>query len=187
MAREIALLTNPTSGKGSGRGIGALTHRLLVEAGHDVTDVSGADYQQARSRAREAVESGVDTLVVVGGDGMVHLGVNLCALTPTRLAVVAAGTGKRPERLFLTTSIQPCDGSFRWSNRNSLKRLFHRARRAATTTRTSRKVTQRSLTVTQPPSKLTVLYEDNHCLAVCKDAGMLTVGDRTGDPARQRE
>lgn len=28
---------------------------------------------------------------------------------------------------------------------------------------------------------LQILYEDNHCLAVCKPAGMLTAGDRTGD------
>jgi 23S rRNA pseudouridine1911/1915/1917 synthase len=30
-------------------------------------------------------------------------------------------------------------------------------------------------------SGLRVLYEDNHCLAVYKPAGLLTVGDRTGD------
>jgi 23S rRNA pseudouridine1911/1915/1917 synthase len=29
--------------------------------------------------------------------------------------------------------------------------------------------------------ELCVLYEDNHCLAVCKPARMLTAGDRTGD------
>ena len=31
----------------------------------------------------------------------------------------------------------------------------------------------------KPP---TVLYEDNHCLAVDKPAGLLTMGDRSGDP-----
>ena len=30
-------------------------------------------------------------------------------------------------------------------------------------------------------SPLTVLYEDNHCLAVLKPAGLLTAGDKTGD------
>ena len=29
---------------------------------------------------------------------------------------------------------------------------------------------------------ITVLFEDNHCLAVLKPAGMLTAGDATGDP-----
>ena len=93
MPQRVALIVNPTSGKGVGRQLGAQTRRLLREAGHDVVDVSGDTYQQARSQALAAVTDGVDTVVVVGGDGMVHLGVNVCAGSPTRLAVVAAGTG----------------------------------------------------------------------------------------------
>ena len=93
MSQRVALIVNPTSGKGTGRRLGAETRRLLEDAGHDVLDVSGDSYPQARDRARDAVAGGVDTVVVVGGDGMVHLGVNLCAGTSTRLAVVAAGTG----------------------------------------------------------------------------------------------
>ena len=93
MPQRVALIVNPTSGKGVGRQLGARTRRLLDEAGHDVVDVSGDTYQQARSQALAAVADGVDTVLVVGGDGMVHLGVNVCAGSPTRLAVVAAGTG----------------------------------------------------------------------------------------------
>ncbi|GAA2484303.1 diacylglycerol kinase [Terrabacter carboxydivorans] len=93
MSQRVALIVNPTAGKGVGRQLGEQTRRLLREAGHDVVEVSGSDYAQARERARSVVAEGVDTLAVVGGDGMVHLGVNLCAGTPTRLAVVAAGTG----------------------------------------------------------------------------------------------
>ncbi len=93
MPQRVALIVNPTSGKGVGRQLGARTGRLLEEAGHDVVDVSGDTYQQARSQALAAVADGVDTVLVVGGDGMVHLGVNVCAGSPTRLAVVAAGTG----------------------------------------------------------------------------------------------
>ena len=91
MSQRVALIVNPTSGKGAGRELGARTRRLLREAGHTV--VSGETYQQARTRATSAVADGVDTVVVVGGDGMVHLGVNVCAGGSARLAVVAAGTG----------------------------------------------------------------------------------------------
>ena len=93
MSPRVALIVNPTSGRGIGQELGEQSRRLLHEAGHDVVHVSGRDYQQARARAHEVVADGVDTVVVVGGDGMVHLGVNLCAGTSSRLAVVAAGTG----------------------------------------------------------------------------------------------
>jgi len=39
------------------------------------------------------VADGIDTLVVIGGDGMVHLAVQALAGTRTRLGVVPAGTG----------------------------------------------------------------------------------------------
>ena len=91
--RRIALVINPSAGKGAGRHVGARTRELLAAAGHEVVDVSGRSLEEARERALGAIESGVDTVAVVGGDGMVHLGVNLCAGRNTRLAVVAAGTG----------------------------------------------------------------------------------------------
>lgn len=93
MSRRIALLVNPTSGMGSGRTVGAQTRELLSRHGHDVLDVSAASAAQAMERAGRALSDGVDTLVVVGGDGVVHLGVNLCADRAVRLGVVAAGTG----------------------------------------------------------------------------------------------
>jgi len=93
VSQRVALIVNPTSGKGAGRVIGEQAARLLREAGHEVVDVSGRDYAEARERARQVVQQGVDVVAVVGGDGMVHLGVNLCGGTSTRLAVVAAGTG----------------------------------------------------------------------------------------------
>ncbi|MER7070388.1 YegS/Rv2252/BmrU family lipid kinase [Terrabacter sp. NPDC000476] len=93
MSQRVALIVNPTSGKGIGRALGERTRALLQAAGHEVVDASGGDYRQARERGLEAVAAGVDTVLVVGGDGMVHLGVNLCARSSSRLAVVAAGTG----------------------------------------------------------------------------------------------
>jgi diacylglycerol kinase (ATP) len=91
--QRIALVVNPTSGKGAGRVAGQRVEALLRAEGHDVVDASGRSLEEARERAQRAIGAGAETVVVVGGDGMVNLGVNLCAGRPLRLAVVAAGTG----------------------------------------------------------------------------------------------
>ncbi len=92
-ARRIGLVVNPTAGKGRGRVLGADAGALLRAAGHEVVSLSGESAAEALDRSVAAVASGIDTLVVVGGDGMVHLGVNAVVGTGTALAVVAAGTG----------------------------------------------------------------------------------------------
>lgn len=93
MSERVALVVNPVSGRGAGRALGEETRRLLLASGREVVDASGHTWAEASRRAAEAVREGVDALVVVGGDGLVHLGVNLVAGTTTPLGVVAAGTG----------------------------------------------------------------------------------------------
>ncbi|MFZ2502128.1 MAG: YegS/Rv2252/BmrU family lipid kinase [Nocardioides sp.] len=90
---DIALLTNPTAGKG--RGARARTQALarFRAAGRRVRDLQGADADQALELAEQAVRDGVSSLVVVGGDGMVHLGAQACASSATTLGVIPAGTG----------------------------------------------------------------------------------------------
>lgn len=90
---RIALVGNPTAGKGRAKEHGAAALALLRSGGHDVQDVTGGDAAESLERARRAVQEGADVLVVVGGDGMVHLGVNAVASTSAALAVVACGTG----------------------------------------------------------------------------------------------
>jgi diacylglycerol kinase (ATP) len=93
VAREIALLTNPTSGKGRGTRTAAVVVRRLREAGFTVRDLVGRDAAEARDLADKCVADGVESLVVVGGDGMVHLAVQALAGGSTRLGIVPAGTG----------------------------------------------------------------------------------------------
>jgi diacylglycerol kinase (ATP) len=93
VTKRIGLLVNPTSGKGRGAAIGAEVAARLTEGGHEVFDLSGQTAVSARDRALAGIASGLDVLAVTGGDGMVNLGVNLCAGTATVLAIVAAGTG----------------------------------------------------------------------------------------------
>jgi diacylglycerol kinase (ATP) len=93
VAREIALLTNPTAGKGKGARTAAIALPRLREAGFTVRNLAGRDADEARDLARQAVDDGVESLVVCGGDGMVHLAVQLLAGRETSLGIIPAGTG----------------------------------------------------------------------------------------------
>jgi diacylglycerol kinase (ATP) len=93
VTREIALLTNPASGRGRGGRVVDVVLPRLRDAGYVVRNLQGADPDEARMLAEQCVADGVDTLVVAGGDGMVHLAVQALAHSDTRLGLVPAGTG----------------------------------------------------------------------------------------------
>lgn len=93
VAREIALLTNPSAGKGSGSRTASIALPRLREAGFHVRELQGHDGVEALELARRAVAEGVESLVVVGGDGMVHIAVQALAGTEVNLGVIPAGTG----------------------------------------------------------------------------------------------
>jgi diacylglycerol kinase (ATP) len=91
---RLGLIVNPTSGKNTGARIGTEALTLLRAAGVEILDLSAADARSAMEQGRAAMSAGaVDTVVVAGGDGMVHLGANLCAGTGVPLGIIAAGTG----------------------------------------------------------------------------------------------
>jgi diacylglycerol kinase (ATP) len=100
VGREIALLTNPTAGKGRGAKARAAVVEKLRSGGLTVRDLSGRDADEALDLARAAVADGVEALVVLGGDGMVHLGVQAVADTPTPLGIIPVGTGNDVARYF---------------------------------------------------------------------------------------
>ena len=85
---------NPTAGRGAGKVEGAKAIDLFTAAGISVVDLTGADMNEANANARHAInDSQVEGIVVVGGDGIAHLGVNLCAGTDLPLGMIGAGTG----------------------------------------------------------------------------------------------
>jgi diacylglycerol kinase (ATP) len=90
---NIALLVNPTAGKGRAAGLVARVTERLRERGANVAILVGRDATDAQGLARQAIADGVDALVALGGDGMVHLALNVVAGTPTPLGIVPAGTG----------------------------------------------------------------------------------------------
>ena len=97
---EIALLTNPTSGKGRGARARDAALQRFAEAGVAVRSLEGRDADEALDLARGVVAEGNDTLVIVGGDGMVHLGTQAVAGTGTALGIIPAGTGNDVARYF---------------------------------------------------------------------------------------
>ncbi len=93
MTREIALLVNPTAGKGRGARLCEPVAERLRRHGCDVDVVVGRDADEAFDQARNRVAKGVDALVAVGGDGLVNMALQVVAGTATPLGIVPAGTG----------------------------------------------------------------------------------------------
>jgi diacylglycerol kinase (ATP) len=99
-SREIALLTNPTAGRGRGARARDAALPRLREAGFVVRNLEGRDADEALDLALQCVADGVESLVVCGGDGMVHLGAQAVAATSTNLGIIPAGTGNDVARYF---------------------------------------------------------------------------------------
>ncbi|MCW4384930.1 diacylglycerol kinase family protein [Salinibacterium sp. SYSU T00001] len=96
--KRIVVAINPNAAFGRGRDVAPLALAELSAAGHDVSALTAASFEELRAAAAAELEHGADALVVVGGDGMVSLGVNLVAGTQTPLGIVPSGTGNDAAR-----------------------------------------------------------------------------------------
>ncbi|HWK19182.1 MAG TPA: diacylglycerol kinase family protein [Microbacteriaceae bacterium] len=91
--RRLVVAINPNASFGKARDAGPRAVELLRAAGHEVRPLVAPTGTLLAERAREEVEAGADALVVVGGDGMVHLAANILAETDTPLGLIPTGTG----------------------------------------------------------------------------------------------
>ncbi len=66
----------------------------------DVVAIAGRDATHARQLVEGALERGMDALVVVGGDGIISLALQVLAQTDTPLGIIPAGTGNDHAREF---------------------------------------------------------------------------------------
>lgn len=98
--KTVVVLTNPAAGVGQADKSARRAVNRLRERGLDVVDVAGNDAQDAVRIARAAVDREPDALVVVGGDGMIHLAIQVLAGTGVPLGVIPAGTGNDIAREF---------------------------------------------------------------------------------------
>jgi diacylglycerol kinase (ATP) len=95
----VAVVANPTSGRGKGARLIPKVESLLRSLGiRHTIHVSGSPADPARM-AREAAERGVETIAALGGDGHVGTCANGVAGTDSALAVIPAGTGNDFARL----------------------------------------------------------------------------------------
>ncbi len=90
---DVALIVNPTAGKGRAARLVAAVAGRIREAGANVSILIGHDAEDAVTLARKAAADGASAVVALGGDGMVHLALNAVAGTDTPLGIVPAGTG----------------------------------------------------------------------------------------------
>jgi diacylglycerol kinase (ATP) len=97
-ALRIVVAINPTASFGRGRGVGPRVVQSLRGVGHRVASLTEATFADLEREAQRAMDSSPDALVVVGGDGMVSLGVNLVAGTAIPLGIVPSGTGNDVSR-----------------------------------------------------------------------------------------
>ena len=93
MTQDIALLVNPTAGKGNGARLVQPVVARLQAGGASVHVITGRDADEGFDLARDRVAAGVDGLVAVGGDGLVNLALQVVAGTEIPLGVIPAGTG----------------------------------------------------------------------------------------------
>ena len=96
--KRLGVIINPAAGNGAGRVEG---EKAIIELQREseVLDLTGNSLAESEQNAKDAIENLlIDGLVVVGGDGMTHLGINLCAEADLPLGIVAAGTGNDAAR-----------------------------------------------------------------------------------------
>ena len=93
------MLVNPTAGKGRGARVGLQTIARLRRRGAAVRVLAGRSGADAADLAVAAARAGPDALVVVGGDGMVHLTAQALAGSSVPLGLVPAGGGNDVARM----------------------------------------------------------------------------------------
>ncbi|WP_445153874.1 diacylglycerol/lipid kinase family protein [Arthrobacter sp. Hor0625] len=95
---KIALAVNPRASFGRGPQAGRDAADCFRAAGAEVVLLCEDSYEALARAVDKSLADGVDALVVAGGDGMVHLGVNALAGSgapygATPLGIIPSGTG----------------------------------------------------------------------------------------------
>jgi diacylglycerol kinase (ATP) len=90
---SVCVIANPAAGKGQASAVADQVVAAAIAAGHDVTLVNPSSAAGTTAALHHAVASGVHRVIVLGGDGVVHLAVNVLAQTGVELGIIPVGTG----------------------------------------------------------------------------------------------
>ncbi|MDX6249882.1 MAG: diacylglycerol kinase [Kribbellaceae bacterium] len=93
MTRHVALVVNPTSGRGLGARVAPIVAQRLESAGLTVTQYETTCAEDVGRISAEVIASGADAVALVGGDGTIHLGAQVLAKSGMPFGVIPAGTG----------------------------------------------------------------------------------------------
>ena len=92
--KNLILASNPKSGRGRGLEIAQSSAEYLLRAGHSVIHLQADSDAALRDLLRTAVVADCDGAILVGGDGLVHSGINALAGQPSLpIGIIPAGTG----------------------------------------------------------------------------------------------
>ena len=104
---RVTVLTNPMAGHGNAPHATELAIARFQELGIDVVAIVGKDAANARELAQQAVDDGTDAFIVVGGDGVIRLALQVLARTGIPLGIVPAGTGNDHAREYNLPTADP--------------------------------------------------------------------------------
>ena len=104
---RVTVLTNPMAGHGNAPHATERAVTRFQELGIDVVAIVGRDGAHARELAAQAVADGTDAFVVVGGDGVIRLALQVLARSDIPLGIVPAGTGNDHAREFRLPTADP--------------------------------------------------------------------------------
>jgi diacylglycerol kinase (ATP) len=95
----VGVIVNPTAGRGYGREQHSLILAEFDKRGIEYVDFTARSMAEAEARARVAIAGGsIDSIIVAGGDGMAHFGVNLAMEFGLKFGIIPCGTGNDTAR-----------------------------------------------------------------------------------------
>ena len=99
------VVVNPSAALGRGARVARAVMRAFEAAGRHAIEISGADAADCQARVRDACRTGLRGLVLVGGDGLIGLVLQVSEARALPIGVVPAGSGNDFARQFRLPSL----------------------------------------------------------------------------------